>query len=140
LALFFFFLTAVSACEAAAAPPLRAVRPFAIGSENTPEVFVPDHYPYNVRKEFSGQHIFLRLKYTGYPNWGLIFVKVDGHIVRWEDVRRAPIQNPAIGYFHTISIPFDEFHREGSSSIAVEVHGRDGSKYTAIVNGVKIKT
>lgn len=123
--------------EAAAAPPLTSVSAFMIGSEGTPLTFVPSAYPHNVDKTFVGENILLRLKYNGYPNWNAVFVKVNGQRVKWQELSRVPIQNPATGYFHNIAIPFSYFDKNKLNRLDISVQG-NGRSCTTQVNGIRI--
>lgn len=125
-------------CEAAAAPPLTRADVFMIGSENTRMTLVPSAYPHNINKSFYGENIFLRLKYTGYPNWNSIFVKINGKSVKWQNISRVPINNPATGYFHNIAVSFAEFDNNKSNRMEVTVNGSGGHSCTAQVGGIRI--
>lgn len=123
--------------EAAAAPPLTSVSAFMIGSEGTPLTFVPSAYPHNVDKVFVGENILLRLKYSGYPNWNAVFIKVNGQRVKWQELSRVPIQNPAVGYFHNIAIPFSYFDKNKQNRLDISVQG-NGRICTTQVNRIRI--
>lgn len=130
-------LLPVFKAEAAAAPPLTRVSAFMIGSEGTPLTFVPSAYPHNVDKTFVGENILLRLKYSGYPNWNTVFVKVNGQRVKWQELSRVPIQNPATGYFHNIAIPFSYFDKNKQNRLDISVQG-NGHTCVTQVNGIQI--
>lgn len=114
------------AAEAAAAPPLTRLRILSVWSDETSERFVPPSRPHRVGKTFAGNTLYLKVKYTGYPDWKLVFLKNDAHPVRYSEVSLKPIGNPAAGFEQILAVPFAELG--GSADLTLTARTRNYNK------------
>lgn len=103
-----FLLPFSHSAETAAAPPLTRVRILSVWSDQTDERFVPPSRPHAVNKTFAGNTLYLKVKYTGYPDWKLVFLKNFAYHIRYREVSLKPIGNPASGFEQILAVPFAE--------------------------------
>lgn len=123
LAVLFLLPAAPRTAEAAAAPPLTRARILSVWSDQTSERFVSQAKPYRVGKTFAGNTLYLKVKYTGYPDWKLVFLKNYDYHIRYREVSLKSIGNPATGFEQILAVPFAELG--GSAELTLTARTRN---------------
>lgn len=119
-------LPPLQSAEAAAAPPLTRLRILSVWSDQTGERFVPPSKPHRVGKTFAGKTLYLKVKYTGTPDWNLVFLKNHAYTVRYREFSQKTVGNPAAGFEQILAIPFAELG--GSADLTLTARTRNYNK------------
>lgn len=135
-----------STALAGPAPQLSDIRVVQIYDGQNNVADVSTSYPYQVigNKTFTGGTLYVRTKFTGYPNWGAVFYRdgrTTGQAIRCTVVKREPIYGRdriAYGWYETVAIPFNAF--SGSyPTICVTADSANGRTFSTSVSGVHIQ-
>ena len=130
----------ISTSFAGPAPKLTSMRVVEVWDDLGNTSSVDNNYPYSVNPNitFKGNTLYLKTKFTGYPNWATVFYRegsASAPALKCTTVSRDMIGNPATGWYQTVAIPFNQF--SGSyPNIYVTAFSANGggSKYTVVSN------
>lgn len=132
---------AASITMAGPAPKLTAVDIYAFTAENYNHIWKlsPASYPKSMHAySFSGPELYMRVVYTGHPNWNLTFIKANGAQYKHSQLftRQTYITSGdmIIGYDVIYRLP--AAYLSNSNTVAVNSYGTNGGSASSVTTNI----
>ncbi len=139
------FLSGGFDAEAGPAPNLSAVQIVYVWSNESPKkIAVSPKYPNRVEEDVTlqGTDLYIQTKFTGYPNWSLVFYRNDsssGHPYAYTETEKKGIGNIVTGWYQTVKIPFKVLNSDYPTICVTATSINGGGTYSALVTGIHIQ-
>ncbi|EGO61854.1 DUF4879 domain-containing protein [Acetonema longum] len=143
LLLVFMVMVSVSPLATAGpAPALTKVDIAAFTAENYSNQWqkTPTSYPKSMSGySFSGPVLYMAVVYTGYPNWNLTFIKINGNQFRHSEIPSERVNlvsgGVIVGYEVHYKIPKAQL--SSSNTISVNSSGTNGGSGSSVSTNIK---